>query len=408
MGVCKVCSNALARRCMGCMKEVYYCSKECQTSDWKKHKLDCNPRIPKSVDNSSPIKVETCSIEENTLEKLPVQMKGCQIELQEDSISAKTYCYKCESIPGKGIGMIALRDIRKGEKILQEGPIMCFDRTRELYEYFHIYNSQFKKLSVIEQNDVMKLHNARPNVGEGIPELNKVFRSDPKFKQWLGIMQTNKIRIDEESQGLYLETSKFNHCCVSNVQYQIMDKFNLRIAAIRDIKKGEELCYAYLSFDKSFGMPPTVENVKEYLKAGYGFDCNCELCSLKDKEVLKKIESHRVKYWKLTQKIENIANDISPTDLLSHYHDLFEHMENGKLFCPGSISLHATIGFKIALTCKQYEKADYYIKQAYNASVINLGDDHPMTKKYYTIMSGEIARKLKLKENLSSTAANIE
>ena len=39
--VCNKCGNPGTLRCSKC-KKVYYCSKECQKSDWKTHKLSCS------------------------------------------------------------------------------------------------------------------------------------------------------------------------------------------------------------------------------------------------------------------------------------------------------------------------------------------------------------------------------
>ncbi|KAI9652820.1 MAG: hypothetical protein M1831_006345 [Alyxoria varia] len=38
---CAICSEKQAKRCNKC-KSISYCSKECQTADWKSHKLVCN------------------------------------------------------------------------------------------------------------------------------------------------------------------------------------------------------------------------------------------------------------------------------------------------------------------------------------------------------------------------------
>ena len=41
MGSCRKCTKETSTQCSGC-KIVYYCSKECQKSSWKKHKVDCD------------------------------------------------------------------------------------------------------------------------------------------------------------------------------------------------------------------------------------------------------------------------------------------------------------------------------------------------------------------------------
>jgi len=41
MNACNVCKTSTGKKCARC-KNAYYCSKACQTSDWKHHKTSCN------------------------------------------------------------------------------------------------------------------------------------------------------------------------------------------------------------------------------------------------------------------------------------------------------------------------------------------------------------------------------
>src|SRR4029079_5007205 len=38
--ICSYCRESASEHCSKC-KRVYYCSRECQTKDWTKHKLEC-------------------------------------------------------------------------------------------------------------------------------------------------------------------------------------------------------------------------------------------------------------------------------------------------------------------------------------------------------------------------------
>ena len=50
MKSCIVCEKPSSLKCAGCVS-VNYCSRECQKSDWKRHKLDCcdNARLAKEI-----------------------------------------------------------------------------------------------------------------------------------------------------------------------------------------------------------------------------------------------------------------------------------------------------------------------------------------------------------------------
>ena len=57
--MCSVCSKEGAKRCSKC-KLQYYCSKECQQSDWKNHKAIC--RKGNSEETSAAMSLEPCSV----------------------------------------------------------------------------------------------------------------------------------------------------------------------------------------------------------------------------------------------------------------------------------------------------------------------------------------------------------
>jgi hypothetical protein len=167
----------------------------------------------------------------------------------------KQVSYKCVTIPGKGMGMIATRDIENGELIIQEEPV--FDVRR--YSRIDYLVDQFKKLSSTEQEAVMNLHNAHPEFGE-----------------LHGIMNTNSLKRGDNSI-LCLEVSRFNHSCLPNAEYTFSEPYQ-RVYAIRNIKKGDELCVSYSVFEGD------IESVRLELKTKYGFDCMCELCDMKDEK----------------------------------------------------------------------------------------------------------------------------
>ncbi|KDQ16157.1 hypothetical protein BOTBODRAFT_269578 [Botryobasidium botryosum FD-172 SS1] len=47
---CKACGEPAAKMCSGCSSKTWYCSSECQRTNWTFHIFDCNPRRP--IDSS--------------------------------------------------------------------------------------------------------------------------------------------------------------------------------------------------------------------------------------------------------------------------------------------------------------------------------------------------------------------
>ena len=311
---------------------------------------------------------------------------------------------KSLSLPGKGIGMIAERNIRKGEVILEELPVLYFkyeEHDDTLYEYKAF--SKFKSLPVKEQKAVLSLENSRPDVGNDVPSLVERFKKDPEFKKWSGIMVTNQVRLHENARGLFLTFSRFNHCCIPNVNYETTGR-NVKTFAIRDISKGEELCISYIrdpyTFETSFNKPPTLENVHTYLKNEYGFECKCELCCLNKKE-REEIDKYRTRYGALYKAIDNCKN-LDGNEQLVLLIDLLDAMEKGKVFSLDLISHYAIMGFNLTLMWEQFNYSDYFIDKAYNAKLSLEGENGSTTKQYLALLKNPSLRQKHIEEYMEN------
>ena len=167
--------------CTGC-KDTFYCSKKC-----RKRNPHCSTHILKNIKgsllaNKASKHEEPCKEKGRKNAKEISQKRdgpGClesatsTLHVTEDvgssaSILNEKLCYECASIPGKGIGIIATRDIGYGELIIQEQPVLN-DTLGESLE------SQFNKLSSTDQEKLMRLYNAHPGCGEleGIMKSNR-------------------------------------------------------------------------------------------------------------------------------------------------------------------------------------------------------------------------------------------
>merc|ERR1711964_526124 len=93
--------------------------------------------------------------------------------------------------------------------------------------------------------------------------------------------------------------------CIPNALFRFSELYE-RVIAIRNIKKGEELCVGYLDLGL-LNRAPTIETVRKELMIRFGFDCMCQLCDMKDEKERKEIEKHRGRYWQLDKKIEDTS-----------------------------------------------------------------------------------------------------
>jgi SET domain-containing protein len=112
--------------------------------------------------------------------------------------------------------------------------------------------------------------------------------NNSRYKEYFRNMEIDEVRIlyeklnrnmflfnedyKVEEGGLFIDSIYFNHSCIPNVEYDIIND-KIYFHTVRDISKGEEIYISYIDTSKE-----TSERKKELLK-GYGFECNCELCN---------------------------------------------------------------------------------------------------------------------------------
>lgn len=74
---CAVCNQQTHRRCSRCLN-IYYCNTEHQREDWKRHKAECTPKIPKQGSKKDKIQESSTSNED------PKKIKEENINCRED------------------------------------------------------------------------------------------------------------------------------------------------------------------------------------------------------------------------------------------------------------------------------------------------------------------------------------
>ena len=300
-----------------------------------------------------------------TMKELAEKMQFHQIAEEydcpgENAMQEAETCYKCVDVPGKGVGMIATRDIKFGELILREFPV--------LIDNFDL-KFQFEELAKDQQAEILSLHNCYPEcLRMGL------------LGELIGIMRSNCFFGKSAQQNVLCPTaSRFNHSCLPNVRHNFSEQY-LRIYALRDIKAGIELCTTYSHFNG------TIDRIREELKEKWRFDCECTLCNMKDHEKRQEVETYRLKYWAMYDKLE-IPSNLNHLERLAEVNLIFEVMKKGEMLEQGLKSMHSFEGFRSALGCKQRLEANYYIEQAYQANLIAEGEFSQKTKQYLDLMT---------------------
>ena len=264
----------------------------------------------------------------------------------------KDCCFRCVEIEEKGFGIVATRNIKLGELILQERPLLSWTNYDSL-------KSQFDNLSKSEKDAVLNLSNSLSELGDEL----------------LGIANTNGFLSEStKSMCLFLTASRFNHSCMPNIQSVYMSP-ELRVYASCDISEDEELCINYLPLWQS------PSNIKQNLKKQYRFVCNCELCSMEDQGQIKKIMSYRLRYGNIVASVSKKYINGEKIELHCIM-QIFETLKKAKLWFPHLILAHSIDGFEIAMKHKMFSKAKAFIKRAYQANFIVFGQ-HCISNKTF-------------------------
>ncbi|KAJ7465322.1 hypothetical protein FB451DRAFT_1352778 [Mycena latifolia] len=155
-------------------------------------------------------------------------------------------------LPGKGKGLVAIRDIKQGELVLRESPLFTVPRSTS--------ESPTALISRL-------LQNVAPEGQDAF--LNLSYKS-------LAIFQTNAVAAGD-GVGIFPRMARINHGCSSafNVVYTWRERDQaLFVHALRNIPKGQELLTTYTDTKR------TRKDRREFLLQNYGFWCTCAVCSL--------------------------------------------------------------------------------------------------------------------------------
>ncbi|KAK3248176.1 hypothetical protein CYMTET_42349 [Cymbomonas tetramitiformis] len=274
--------------------------------------------------------------------------------------------FTCVKIPGRGFGMVANRDIKKGELILEEKPILTLapidvdNNAGEQHVTVAGIMKQYNMLSRSDQNKIKQLHSV----------------SEPKTI--LGIIQANSFvrGVISEESVLCIESSRFNHSCRQNVSHgYVAEKDVERIVACRDVKEGEELLTCYAPPFDSYSSRQAV------LRCHYGFECDCVVCAAPPEE-RKQNDKLREQFKMLDKRIPEVGS-LNPKEGLGLVADALRILEKLDLQLAPLLEHHYYDGFQLAKGCGQMTRAKLFAKKAAEAVAICEGE----TTKHKKLLS---------------------
>ncbi|KJA18994.1 hypothetical protein HYPSUDRAFT_94183, partial [Hypholoma sublateritium FD-334 SS-4] len=159
-------------------------------------------------------------------------------------------------------GAFASRQLKRGDLILSEKPILSLDS------------------EVTGRVDIETM-NLSPRIRELFISLHNSHSACSCYPNSLlqGIFHTNSIPTGDKTTGIFLDASRFNHACSPNAKLSFNAKTGeLRIYTLCPISAGEEIFISYISGRQLYGMPQKYR--QKYLGTRYHFACACYVCSL--------------------------------------------------------------------------------------------------------------------------------
>lgn len=266
--------------------------------------------------------------------------------------------YEVKRIAGKGLGLVATRNIPKGARLISETAI--FEIPRNSINPMAVQKSILECLEKVDDEKKKAfygLHNAHGiEVGTA-----------------LGIARTNALPFGSNATegGLFLEASRINHSCCHNAQNTWNANLNqLTIHAFKDIKEGEEICISYLDGSEDY------QTRQRELQARFCFTCTCELCSLSP----SKRQRSDKRLNEITRLDEIIGDGMSiirtPIACLYHAHRVLELLEEEQIEDARIPRLYYD-AFQIAIANGDQARAKVFTERAYATRVILEGEDSP-------------------------------
>jgi hypothetical protein len=255
-----------------------------------------------------------------------------------------------------GMGVFALRDFAKNDIIISERPLVKAQKGRQNFP-------------VIPASASYGFDLLLPKYGSLQEKLDR---------NAMECIDEDDSRGEAGEIGLFLTTSRINHCCLGNATHQFMEHRDIRIlVASRPIMKGEEITFSYLGSHKS--RDERRERLQRY---PYQFVCKCPVCTSPELET--KLDR--------AEQLDSAILDLGSLTKIE------AALEKGKAL----IAIYDELGmsswcyqrtyhdlFQVAITKKRYCKdGERFIRLAYEANLAYTKDEqHPTVIRFKDLIA---------------------
>ena len=226
--------------------------------------------------------------------------------------------FKIIPIEGKGVGWVALQDIKIGTLILSE---KCQFEPKIQDNLWSLMESFFS-MTTVDQNDFLKLSNLFWENPEFLNSRKDDYDNWMAFANHYSTQHSSKYpEVDEElvlkiicifesnkslgaGESIAIKNSMINHSCCANA-FSFKRNGSMEVRTTHKIKEGQEITTNYDLHWQC--VMQKRKRRQEVIRAEYGFTCRCELCQ---NEELNDDEEIYEKFRKITNNKETLNNII--------------------------------------------------------------------------------------------------
>ena len=279
--------------------------------------------------------------------------------------------FEVKEVRGKGLGVFALKDIRRGELILKEDPILSykeFDDLEEMFRPMKVYEA-FTKIPQSSREEYLELDESYISTDD--PE--ELRRTHPMYLILKDILTTKVdghplvqkvyriFMANHHALEVFAQASRINHSCKANAGFRDF-KVN-DITASVNIKAGEEITFNYVG--PILNMKPKSFR-QQYLLMHRGFQCLCDCC-LDEREDDSRAEYQEYKELKAQlrprrgQKRCSVEQCLEQIEILKRMYELAKkkNIPEEEFISITSRGLcFAVIGYKDAKSAKKKAKME--------------------------------------------------
>ncbi|KAF1967831.1 SET domain-containing protein [Bimuria novae-zelandiae CBS 107.79] len=191
--------------------------------------------------------------------------------------------YEIRAVTGKGYGCFALKDLKRGTRILSDRPILSLLNGDYLKADIE---EAFEKMSAEEKELYWSLASAN---GQDPKTWPSQIHESVKGREVLRIKEQHDARVAKEpsllsifqnncmEQGkgcaIFPHASRFNHSCSPNASFNWNSNIQQEtIHIIHDVKKGDEITLSYCDMTHE-------KTLRAWELKHYGFTCDCLVCT---------------------------------------------------------------------------------------------------------------------------------